>query len=159
MWDMRYAERRPTMRRLWSMAEMRFLSGNIYSLPNFGSNPSRIGKANFWPFLPSSCCRSGCGKRAPRNQSPLRLPIGKPEASMSLKEYTRKRDFKKTAEPPAKVGKGSPHSFVIQKHDASRLHYDLRLERMEHSNPGRCPRVCRTLTARSISPFKSRTIR
>ena len=47
---------------------------------------------------------------------------------MSLKEYTRKRDFKKTAEPPAKVGKGSPHSFVIQKHDASRLHYDLRLE-------------------------------
>ena len=47
---------------------------------------------------------------------------------MSLKEYTRKRDFKKTAEPPAKVGKGSLHSFVIQKHDASRLHYDLRLE-------------------------------
>jgi bifunctional non-homologous end joining protein LigD len=47
---------------------------------------------------------------------------------MSLKEYTRKRDFKKTTEPPAKVGKGSPHSFVIQKHDASRLHYDLRLE-------------------------------
>jgi len=47
---------------------------------------------------------------------------------MSLKEYTRKRDFKITAEPPAKVGKGSPHSFVIQKHDASRLHYDLRLE-------------------------------
>jgi hypothetical protein len=73
---------RPTMRRLLSMAEMRFLSGNIYSLPNFGSNPSRIGKANFWPFLPSSCCRSGCGKRAPRNQSPLRLPIGKPEASL-----------------------------------------------------------------------------
>jgi bifunctional non-homologous end joining protein LigD len=47
---------------------------------------------------------------------------------MSLKEYTRKRDFKITAEPSAKVVKGSPHSFVIQKHDASRLHYDLRLE-------------------------------
>ena len=44
---------------------------------------------------------------------------------MSLKEYTRKRDFKKTAEPPVKVGKGSLHSFVIQKHDASRLHYDF----------------------------------
>jgi hypothetical protein len=34
---------------------------------------------------------------------------------MSLKEYTRKRDFKKTAEPIAKVGKGLPHSFVNPK--------------------------------------------
>ena len=159
MWDMRYAERRPTMRRLLSMAEMRFLSGNIYSLPNFGSNPSRIGKANFWPFLPSSCCRSGCGKRAPRNQSPLRLPIGKPEASMSLKEYTRKRDFKKTAEPPAKVGKGSLHLLSSRSMMLPGCTTICGLKWMEHSNPGRCPRVCRTLTARSISPFKSRTIR
>ncbi len=48
---------------------------------------------------------------------------------MSLKEYARKRDFKKTAEPG--VGrplKSSGHRFVIQKHDASRLHYDFRLE-------------------------------
>src|SRR2546425_13026954 len=48
---------------------------------------------------------------------------------MSLKEYSRKRDFEKTAEPK---GKGSPgdtkHRFVIQKHAASRLHYDFRLE-------------------------------
>ena len=49
--------------------------------------------------------------------------------SASLKEYARKRDFKKTAEPNGKAGpveKG--HRFVIQKHDASRLHYDFRLE-------------------------------
>lgn len=48
---------------------------------------------------------------------------------MSLKEYARKRDFRKTAEPKggrAKNGKG--HRFVIQKHAASRLHYDFRLE-------------------------------
>ncbi|HEY8766474.1 MAG TPA: DNA ligase D [Dehalococcoidia bacterium] len=47
-----------------------------------------------------------------------------------LKEYGRKRDFQKTSEPP-------PHPpakhdgrlmFVVQKHDASRLHYDFRLE-------------------------------
>ncbi len=48
----------------------------------------------------------------------------------SLKEYVRKRDFKKTAEPDAapvkKRSKGN--RFVIQKHDASRLHYDFRLE-------------------------------
>ena len=78
---------------------------------------------------------------------------------MSLKEYTRKRDFKKTAEPPAKVGKGSPHSFVIQKHDASRLHYDLRLEMDGTLKSWALPKGRRKFTARSISPFKSRTIR
>ena len=47
---------------------------------------------------------------------------------MSLKEYNRKRDFKKTAEPSGKVGAGDSYRFVIQKHAASRLHYDFRLE-------------------------------
>src|ERR1700679_2202719 len=47
---------------------------------------------------------------------------------MSLKEYKRKRDFKKTAEPSGeRVQKGSGR-FVIQKHAASHLHYDFRLE-------------------------------
>ncbi|MBE0543381.1 MAG: non-homologous end-joining DNA ligase [Verrucomicrobia bacterium] len=48
---------------------------------------------------------------------------------MSLKEYLRKRDFEKTVEPNgAKASKARSHRFVIQKHAASRLHYDLRLE-------------------------------
>ncbi len=48
---------------------------------------------------------------------------------MALEEYKRKRDFKITAEPPGKVKKsGKKLSFVIQKHDATRLHYDFRLE-------------------------------
>lgn len=48
---------------------------------------------------------------------------------MSLKEYQRKRDFKKTSEPRTgpRSRKGPAH-FVVQKHDASRLHYDFRLE-------------------------------
>jgi bifunctional non-homologous end joining protein LigD len=47
-----------------------------------------------------------------------------------LEEYRRKRDFRITAEPAGKVGKGRRKSlsFVIQKHAATRLHYDLRLE-------------------------------
>ena len=51
-----------------------------------------------------------------------------------LTTYNRKRDFKKTAEPAGKVAKrgkaskGETVSFVIQKHWASRLHYDFRLE-------------------------------
>lgn len=47
----------------------------------------------------------------------------------SLKEYQKKRDFRVTGEPRGKKGrsKGKPR-FVIQKHDASSLHYDFRLE-------------------------------
>jgi bifunctional non-homologous end joining protein LigD len=51
---------------------------------------------------------------------------------MGLREYQRKRDFSTTSEP--KGGKPKPKTvrgasrFVIQKHDARRLHYDFRLE-------------------------------
>ncbi|WP_184550472.1 DNA ligase D [Mucilaginibacter sp. FT3.2] len=46
-----------------------------------------------------------------------------------LKEYNQKRDFKKTAEPKTGASKDKDHLvFVVQKHDASRLHYDFRLE-------------------------------
>jgi DNA ligase D-like protein (predicted 3'-phosphoesterase) len=68
---------------------------------------------------------------------PLRLDVA-PEtrqgAAMakkdSLEQYRSKRDFKKTSEPPGKKGaaRQKKRIFVIQKHDASRLHYDFRLE-------------------------------
>jgi bifunctional non-homologous end joining protein LigD len=50
---------------------------------------------------------------------------------MSLREYKKKRNFSVTAEPAGKKPKakaGGALRFVIQKHDASRLHYDFRLE-------------------------------
>jgi DNA ligase D-like protein (predicted 3'-phosphoesterase) len=51
------------------------------------------------------------------------------KAEDKLKEYQAKRDFKRTAEPPPEVLPPSAKPmFVIQKHDASHLHYDLRLE-------------------------------
>jgi DNA ligase D-like protein (predicted 3'-phosphoesterase) len=48
----------------------------------------------------------------------------------ALKTYRDKRDFDKTPEPSGKGGKrgGKGPIFVIQQHDASRLHYDFRLE-------------------------------
>jgi len=50
---------------------------------------------------------------------------------MSLQEYERKRDFTRTPEPkPGKVAKSPSHTgrFFIQRHNATRLHYDFRLE-------------------------------
>src|SRR3546814_5681387 len=49
-----------------------------------------------------------------------------------LAQYNAKRDFKLTPEPAGKIAKGQKRQarnrFIVQKHDATRLHYDFRLE-------------------------------
>lgn len=45
-----------------------------------------------------------------------------------LAAYNAKRDFTRTKEPKGKRAKSSGNSFVVQKHDATRLHWDVRLE-------------------------------
>src|ERR1700680_644270 len=48
---------------------------------------------------------------------------------MSLTEYSRKRLLKKTPEPaPRNQSTPTGNFFCVQRHDATRLHYDLRLE-------------------------------
>ena len=48
---------------------------------------------------------------------------------MTLTDYKRKRNFRRTPEPQAERAKSAGcHQFVVQKHAASRLHYDFRLE-------------------------------
>ena len=47
---------------------------------------------------------------------------------LDIETYNRKRDFAKTKEPRGRKLKGKGDSFVVQKHDASRLHWDFRLE-------------------------------
>jgi bifunctional non-homologous end joining protein LigD len=47
---------------------------------------------------------------------------------VSLQQYRQKRDFRRTGEPRGRSSSEKGHRFVVQKHDASRLHYDFRLE-------------------------------
>ena len=61
------------------------------------------------------------------------MPVGKTkttqvQADKPLKAYAGKRDFTRTSEPVGSGGKGDGREFVVQKHAARRLHYDLRLE-------------------------------
>ena len=50
------------------------------------------------------------------------------KADTLLREYKAKRDFTKTQEPSGGKSSGKGYRFVVQKHDATRLHYDFRIE-------------------------------
>jgi DNA ligase D-like protein (predicted ligase)/DNA ligase D-like protein (predicted polymerase)/DNA ligase D-like protein (predicted 3'-phosphoesterase) len=52
----------------------------------------------------------------------------KHKTAAQLEKYSTKRNFEKTPEPEAKVAEGGGNNFVVHRHHASRLHYDLRLE-------------------------------
>jgi bifunctional non-homologous end joining protein LigD len=67
-------------------------------------------------------------KAGSAGKSATRKPVAK--RTVPLAEYNRKRDFSRTREPEGKVpkAKGKQLHFVIQKHAASHLHYDFRLE-------------------------------
>ena len=49
-------------------------------------------------------------------------------ASPLLATYNAKRDFARTPEPAGTLEPGHGNLFMVQKHDATRLHWDLRLD-------------------------------
>ncbi|HEX4923951.1 MAG TPA: DNA polymerase ligase N-terminal domain-containing protein, partial [Bdellovibrionales bacterium] len=66
-------------------------------------------------------------QKEPR-RAQARPPRRKDGLTMGLELYHKKRNFRKTPEPRGRLNRTERNSFVIQKHHASHLHYDFRLE-------------------------------
>ena len=68
--------------------------------------------------------------KAARRRAPTKAAKTSGRSAVPLAEYNAKRDFSRTKEPAGRVPKnrGATLQFVIQKHEASHLHYDFRLE-------------------------------
>lgn len=80
------------------------------------------------PGLKKTSAKKAGAKKTVSKKSVAKKGAAKPKP---LELYKKKRDFTKTAEPapkPTKVRKRGAPRFVIQKHEASHLHYDFRLE-------------------------------
>src|ERR1700730_456866 len=63
-----------------------------------------------------------------RRKSPTSRQRPTRSRSDPLKAYSQKRDFSRTDEPKPRLEHKTGWQFVVQKHDARRLHYDFRLE-------------------------------
>ena len=88
-----------------------------FSPPWKGGGRGWVGP--WWAHSPVS-------ERPPPNPS---LPGTGAEITLDpLEQYNSKRDFAKTAEPAGTLAPGNGNRFIVQKHDASRLHWDFRIE-------------------------------
>ncbi|HET6272734.1 MAG TPA: non-homologous end-joining DNA ligase [Bacteroidota bacterium] len=86
-----------------------------------------VGEGDAWEGIGAYAAPLHTERKAEKRVKALR-PSGKHKTPETLKKYEEKRSFEKTPEPPPSVALGEGNAFVVHRHHATRLHYDLRLE-------------------------------
>lgn len=98
---------------------------HTYHLGNALEKVKRYGDA--WEVMPAYAVPI----HTQRKREPVKQDLGENphhKTPEQLAEYARKRDFEKTNEPVPVYAGGNGDAFVVHRHHASRMHYDLRLE-------------------------------
>ena len=72
--------------------------------------------------------KTGTAKAGTKKRTSAKTAATRATPRKKLAEYARKRDFARTPEPTPQAAGDGAGEFVVQKHAARRLHYDLRLE-------------------------------
>ena len=84
-------------------------------------------EADAWEAMGAYAARLHTDRNSPRKRKVARYSA--PKAETTLSTYAKKRSFDITPEPGPEPAAGGGDLFVIHRHHATRLHYDLRLER------------------------------
>ncbi len=87
-----------------------------------------IADGDAWEAIGAYAVALHTERKAAKTVKPL-PPSRKRKTPEALKSYEKKRSFEKTPEPRPHVVAGEGNAFVVHRHHASRLHYDLRLEK------------------------------
>ena len=86
-----------------------------------------IGNGDAWEGIAAYAVGLHTGRKKTTARKELAPPLN-PQASKGLSEYAEKRNFEKTPEPLPDRAVGEGDAFVVHRHHATRLHYDVRLE-------------------------------
>jgi bifunctional non-homologous end joining protein LigD len=86
-----------------------------------------IGNGDPWEGIAAFAVGLHTGRKKTTARKELAPPLN-PQASKGLSEYAEKRNFEKTPEPLPDRAVGKGDAFVVHRHHATRLHYDIRLE-------------------------------
>src|ERR1700733_193823 len=133
MWNRNFSATNPaaTAARTSRVVARLPLIAGIATLPSRSSARSPIRASNAstasTPSQPSGALEDGAFAAGLSDDSRNSLRVPRTKDKDQLASYRAKRDFDPTSEPAGdRTGGGDGHRFVVQQHDATRLHWDLR---------------------------------
>ena len=89
--------------------------------------PHVVSNGDAWEGMAAYAVDLHTKRKKPRTSNSAETS-GTKETSIDLSKYAGRRSFGKTPEPPPAITQGEGNAFVLHRHHATRLHYDLRLE-------------------------------